>query len=119
MLVDGGLSTFKILSKTPRDVHMEVVDGGRMTSRSNPEILLLYVKRPFQSPSRRARLSQVREQVSCPVECIPRDLVACWVAGGRKSHAAAVCMAARLSSLMPLRWQSRCRTFAGCPVLSH
>lgn len=34
MLVDGGLSTFKILSKTPRDVHMEVVDGGRMTSRS-------------------------------------------------------------------------------------
>lgn len=33
MLVDGGLSTFKILSKTKRDVHMEVVDGGRMTSR--------------------------------------------------------------------------------------
>ena len=35
MLVDGGLSTFKILSKTDRDVHMEVVDGGRMTSRCN------------------------------------------------------------------------------------
>lgn len=33
MLVDGGLSTFKILSKSKRDVHMEVVDGGRMTSR--------------------------------------------------------------------------------------
>ena len=33
MLVDGGLSTFKILSKTKRDVLMEVVDGGKMTSR--------------------------------------------------------------------------------------
>lgn len=33
MLVDGGLSTFKILSKTKRDVIMEVVDGGKMTSR--------------------------------------------------------------------------------------
>lgn len=33
MLVDGGLSTFKILSKTKRDVVMEVVDGGKMTSR--------------------------------------------------------------------------------------
>ncbi len=33
MLVDGGLSTFKILTKTQRDVVMEVVDGGKMTSR--------------------------------------------------------------------------------------
>ena len=33
MLVDGGLSTLKILSKTSRDVQMEVVDGGKLTSR--------------------------------------------------------------------------------------
>lgn len=33
MLVDGGLSTFRILSKDDTDVHMEVVDGGKMTSR--------------------------------------------------------------------------------------
>ena len=33
MLVDGGLSTLKILSKSSRDVHMEVVDGGKLTSR--------------------------------------------------------------------------------------
>lgn len=33
MLVDGGLSTFKILSKSEKDVEMEVVDGGKMTSR--------------------------------------------------------------------------------------
>ena len=33
MLVDGGLSTLKILSKTSRDVLMEVVDGGKLTSR--------------------------------------------------------------------------------------
>jgi pyruvate kinase len=38
MLVDGGLSTFKILSKTQRDVVMEVVDGGKMTSRRHLNI---------------------------------------------------------------------------------
>lgn len=36
MLVDGGLSTFKILSKDAKDVRMEVVDGGKMTSRCPP-----------------------------------------------------------------------------------
>ena len=36
MLVDGGLSTLKILSKTSRDVLMEVVDGGKLTSRCDP-----------------------------------------------------------------------------------
>lgn len=38
MLVDGGLSSFKILSKTDTDVNMEVVDAGKMTSRRHLNI---------------------------------------------------------------------------------